>query len=349
MKRDKETRELELLWVGGEKGVEVNLISRTDIPLRTIPAAGVHGVELSALPGNLMRLFKGFMAARQIIQDFQPDVLFFTGGYVAVPMAFAGRLVARKRPAVLLYVPDIEPGLALQTLSRFADQIAVTAMPSQSYFSSRAPLVVTGYPTRDDLQRWDHQTAIQHFRLDDQLPVLFVFGGSTGARSINRALLAALPELLEHTQIIHVSGHTDWKDVQASYDLLAQSLRERYRVYPYLHEEMGAAFAAADLVLARAGASTLGEFPSFGLPAILVPYPYAWRYQKVNADYLVSRGAAVMIEDSVLPQRIIPEVLRLMNDSELRASMSKAMSDLDKPDAAQHIGELLWELSAARN
>ncbi len=132
--------------------------------------------------------------------------------------------------------------------------------------------------------------------MSDQLPILLVFGGSTGARSINRALLAVLPELLKEMQIIHVSGKLDWAEVEAARGQLSglsgeqADLAQRYRAYPYLHAEMGAALAAADLALSRAGASSLGEFPQAGLPAILVPYPYAWRYQKVNASYLAAAG-----------------------------------------------------------
>jgi UDP-N-acetylglucosamine--N-acetylmuramyl-(pentapeptide) pyrophosphoryl-undecaprenol N-acetylglucosamine transferase len=131
---------------------------------------------------------------------------------------------------------------------------------------------------------------LQALHLDPALPVLLVFGGSKGARSINRALLEALPGLLPEMQVLHISGNLDWPEVEAARSALstgeAAAWAERYHAFPYLHDEMGAALAAADLVVARAGASTLGEFPALGLPAILVPYPHAWRYQKVNADYL---------------------------------------------------------------
>ncbi len=118
----------EILWVGSEGGMEAELVTRRNLPYRAIPAAGLHGVGLRSLPGNISRLAKGTRASSRILAEFQPDVLFFTGGYVAAPMAYAGR-----RFPITLYVPDIEPGLALKFLARFADSIALTAAESETY------------------------------------------------------------------------------------------------------------------------------------------------------------------------------------------------------------------------
>ncbi|RPJ25209.1 MAG: undecaprenyldiphospho-muramoylpentapeptide beta-N-acetylglucosaminyltransferase, partial [Chloroflexi bacterium] len=168
--------DVETLWVGGEGGMEASLVKRQGIPFRSIPAAGVHGVSLLTLPRNFALLGRGVLAARRLINDFKPDVLFFTGGYVAVPVALAGYSI----PA-LLYVPDIEPGMALKSLARFADVIAVTTEQSQKFFKKR--VYETGYPLRPDLALWDRQTAHRHLGISGSLPVLLVFGGSKGARS----------------------------------------------------------------------------------------------------------------------------------------------------------------------
>jgi UDP-N-acetylglucosamine:LPS N-acetylglucosamine transferase len=124
---------IDVLWVGGEGGMEAELVQREGIPFQTIQAAGVHGVGLRALPGNLLRLWRGLTASRRLLRQYRPQVLLFTGGYVAVPMAFAARLpgLGAPRPRSLLYVPDIEPGLALKLLARFADLIAVTVDEEQ--------------------------------------------------------------------------------------------------------------------------------------------------------------------------------------------------------------------------
>jgi UDP-N-acetylglucosamine--N-acetylmuramyl-(pentapeptide) pyrophosphoryl-undecaprenol N-acetylglucosamine transferase len=211
---------------------------------------------------------------------------------------------------------------------------------------------------RANLASWTRRAARTELGLSEESPVLLVSGGSKGARSINTAVLAALPALVESAQIIHITGELDWPNVQEkAKELFNGALQQsttagipairtaRYQAYPYLHEQMGAALAAADLALSRAGASTLGEYPLFGLPAILVPYPHAWRYQKVNAGYLVRHGAAVLLEDENLSYELLPAVRDLLNQPQKLASMRAAMQQLSHPDAAAQIGRQILGLS----
>jgi len=333
-----------VLWIGGEGGMEEELVQRQNIPFKAIPAAGVHGVGMKALPGNLWRLVKGTAAARKIIHAFQPDVMLFTGGYVAAPVAVAGGSIPK-----LLFVPDIEPGMALKFLARFANRIAVSAEPSRSYFPRAEKVVVTGYPTRPELARWTAETGRQEMGLSGDLPVLLVMGGSKGAHSINNALTAILLEVLQIAQVIHITGKQDFAQAEQALANLPGTLAGNYHPHPYLHDDMGAALASADLAVARAGASTLGEFPQFGLPAILVPYPYAWRYQKVNAEFLVNARAAEMITDGDLSTRLLPALQRLLKDDNARHAMRNAMQSLGQPQASQAIANLVRELAAASN
>ena len=336
-------KELEsVLWVGGEGGMEADLVKRAGLTYAAIPAAGVHGVGVRALPGNLARLARGMLASRRILNQFHPQVLLFTGGYVAVPMAVA----AGRRVPSLLYVPDIEPGLALKTLARYSSTISLTAEPSRGYFTrSRARVEVTGYPTRPELSGWTRERGRSLLGLASESKVVLVTGGSKGAQSINRALLGILPRLLELAEVVHISGQGNWSEVEAAAAQLPGQIAGRYHPLPYLHE-MGAALAAADLVVSRAGASTLGEYPLFGLPAVLVPYPYAWRYQKVNADYLVNHGAAVSIENDALALRLLPLVHDLLLDDERLLYMKSQMASLAQPQAAEKIARLVSELAA---
>ena len=283
---------------------------------------------------------RGVFAARTILKEFKPDVMFFTGGFVAVPMAVAGHFVPS-----LLYVPDIEPGMALKSLAGFSDAIAVTTEQSQRFFDKK--VLETGYPLRADLALWDRETAHSHLGISGEKPVLLVFGGSKGARSINLAVLKDLKTLLEKFEIIHISGELDWNYVKHHRTQLPMELAARYHVMPYLHE-MGAALAAADLVISRAGASSLGEFPLFGLPAILVPYPYAWRYQKVNADYLTNRGAAVILEDQVLEKELKDTLNVLIENPNKLKAMRAAMFGLSHPRAAEKIASALMELAGVK-
>ena len=333
-----------VLWVGGIGGMEEALVTRQNIPFRSIPAAGVHGVGLKSLPGNIKKLLQGISASSKILREFKPDVLLFTGGYVAVPMALAGRRIPQ-----LLYVPDIEPGMALKALSSFANTIAVTAPDSKAFFSSKKNLVVTGYPTRADLKKMDRTAAREQMGLNDTLPVLLITGGSKGARLINQAITAVLPELLTQFQVIHLTGELDWPEIQKIAASLPIEVASHYHPYPYLHEEMAAAFSSADIVISRAGASTLGELPFYGIPAILVPYPFAWRYQKVNADYLVNKGAAIMIENSNLHADLLSTLQKLLSDPQRMQSMSQNLSSLAHPDAAARIAEQVMALAGNNN
>ena len=320
--------------------MEADLVTRAGVPFTAIPAAGVHGVGLRALPANLARLVRGALAARRILSEFKPDVIFFTGGYVAAPMAVAGF-----RKPILLYVPDIEPGLALHFLSHFSRVIALTAEESKQYLKTRARLVVTGYPTRPELGQWNRAAARSHFNLSSDLPVLLIAGGSKGARSINRPVIAALAGLLEMAQVVHITGSFDKDAAEAAQAALPQELQNRYRIFEYLHEDMGAALAAADLAVTRAGASTLGEYPLFGLPAILVPYQYAWRYQKVNADYLQRHGAALILEAGQLANELLPTIHDLFANPQRLQAMRQAMQSLARPNAASEIAGLLRDLA----
>lgn len=327
----------DVLWVGTAEGIEANLVQREGLPFESIQAAGVHGVSLKKLPGNLLKLWKGYQDSKAILKRFKPDALLFTGGFVAVPMAFAGRHIPS-----LLYVPDIEPGLALKTLGRFAKKIAITTEDTKMYYKSSDKLVVTGYPLREELKQWTKAKALDYFQFDPAIPTILFMGGSTGARSINNAVIDNAERLVEKYQVIHLVGHLDWEIVSTA----TQKLGARYQAFPYLHE-VGAAMAAADLVVSRAGASALGEYPYFGLPAVLVPYPYAWRYQKVNADYLIEHGAAVLLEDQNLMSYLWKTVDGLMQDPAKLTAMSNAMRSLRHPQAAESIAALLYEMAEA--
>lgn len=325
---------IEILWVGGEGGMEASLVERAGFPFRAIPAAGVHGVGLRALPLNFWKLIRGTFAARRVVQAFKPNVIFSTGGYVAMPMAVAGWGVPK-----VIYVPDIEPGLALKIISRLANRIAVTAKASKAYYQNEKKVVVTGYPTRKSMKMTDRENARKTLGFRTDKSVLLVYGGSRGARSINYALWENLDRLLMKVQVIHITGSLDWPQVEYVRSGLPREFIGDYHPYAYLHEEMPLVFASADLAVCRAGAATIGELPLFGLPAILVPYPHAWRYQKTNADYLTQRGAAVQLLDAELSKALYPMVMEMLEDSERLSAMRKASLHLANPGAARAIAE----------
>ena len=327
----------EILYVGGEGGVEERLVRRAGIRFVGVPAGGVHGLDAWRVIKNLAKSFEGALAAYRLGRRERPAALFVTGGYASVPVALAAWAL---RIPILVYLPDIEPGLAVRLAARLAARVAVTVVDSEICFPARK-VVVTGYPVRAEFRGLDRVRARAALGLSPDEPVVMVLGGSRGAHSINEALGGVLEEALELSEIVHVSGDMDWLSVAERRQRLPGPLKDRYHAYPYLHEEMGPALAAADLAVCRAGASTLGELPFFGLPAVLVPYPHAWRYQQVNADWLVERGAAVRLEDERLEDDLLPTLRCLTRDRKALARMAGRMRSLARPDAAARLaGEL---------
>jgi len=332
----------DILWIGTKGEMEETLVKRAGLRLETIPGGPIVGAPMVERVRNATRLARGYRSALRHIDHFQPDVMFMTGGYVAAPVVFAAR---RRHVPVVIYLPDVEPGSSIRFSIPMARRIACTTEGSRE-FVPEEKMVVTGYPVRPDIRAATSMSkaeALAHFDLTTERPTLFVFGGSRGARNINRALMGVLPELLVEAQVIHISGTLTWPEVEANAAALPVGLRAWYRPFPYLHEEMGAAFRAADLALARAGASMLGECPAFGLPSILAPLTFAWRYQKVNADYLTERGAAVQLTDESLAGSLLPTVRELLFDETRLARMAAAARSLDRPEAAADLARVILD------
>jgi len=332
---------VQALYVGGVGSVEERLADRAGLRFVGVPAGGVHGLAPWRAAWNLIKLTRGFLAARRLARRERPQVLFVTGGYASVPVALAAWT---SRVPVMLYLPDIEPGLAVRFIARLATRVAVTVEDSLTFFPP-GKCVVTGYPVRAEFAGLTRASARKALGLAPDGPVVLVLGGSHGARSINLAVTEGLEGLLEVAQIVHVSGELDWPWVAERAEGLRADLRARYHPYAYLHEDIGQALAAADLAVCRAGASILGELPYFGLPAVLVPYPYAWRYQRVNAGWLAARGAAVVLEDERLGRELLPTVRGLLADPGRLAQMRERSQALARPEAAARLAEQVRALA----
>ncbi len=302
-------------------------------------AGPVHGVNPVRILISLAKLKLGAIQALFHLLRICPQVILLTGGWANLPVALSARLL---RIPTVIYLPDIEPGLTIRALQPLARKVAITVDASSRFFP-RGKTVVTGYPLLGSRLAADKARALEHFGLDPDRKTLLAFGGSRGARNINIALEENLPRLLDSgIQVIHITGVLDWQRSQRQLGALAG--HPRYFPFAYLHAEMALAFAAADLALCRAGASTLAELPLFGLPAILAPYPYAWRYQKVNADYLAERGAAVRLNDEDLAEKLYDTLVALILDEARLDEMRAKSKALANPDGARRLAALLREI-----
>ena len=331
----------EIMYVGSEGGVERELAERAGIRFVAVSSGGLHGMSPWRAALNLAKLIRGWGEAYHLGRRERPAAAFVTGGYASVPVALAARSLG---VPVMVYLPDIEPGLAVRFIARIATRIAVTVEDSAKDFPAEK-VVVSGYPVRAEFRGLDAGNSRAALGLQPEGPVVLVLGGSRGCHSINRALDSVLEDMLEIAQFVHVTGTADWQWVSGRRSLLSPEKRARYHAFPYLHEEMGPALAAADLVVSRAGASTLGELPAFGLPAVLVPYPHAWRYQRVNADWLVDRGAAVRLDDERLAEELGPTISDLLQNRAALAEMAQRMAALARSDAAVQLAASLCALA----
>jgi undecaprenyldiphospho-muramoylpentapeptide beta-N-acetylglucosaminyltransferase len=327
----------DVLWIGSRGGIEEDLVERAGTEFVGLAAGGLRGMGLLVKIRNAFRIIRSVGRARSILAKFEPDAVLVTGGYACVAVTLAAWL---QWIPVVIYLPDIVPGLAIRFLSRFAAKVTVTSEESYHYFR-REKVVVTGYPVHSDIYNLDRDRARQGLGLEPDGKTLLVFGGSRGARSINQALVAGLRELLPACQIVHISGRLDADWVKGAANRLPEALRERYHHYAYLHE-MPQALAAADLVVSRAGAATMGEFPAARLPAILVPYPHSGQHQDPNAAYMARNGAAQVLADAELEEKLVLKVLALLRDEQLLAEMRESAHAMARPDAAEAIAGQVW-------
>ncbi|MDW8065310.1 MAG: undecaprenyldiphospho-muramoylpentapeptide beta-N-acetylglucosaminyltransferase [Anaerolineae bacterium] len=335
---------LELIWVGTREGMEAHLIPPRGYPFLHVEAGGVYGMGWRRGWKGLWRVVRGTLQAWREMGRRRPQVVFTTGGFVSIPAALAA---AGSGVPILVYLPDIEPGLAVRILSRLAAWVAVTAPEAGE--ALRRPAVVTGYPVRRALveaarsQEETRQRGLARWRFHPEVPVVLVFGGSRGARRLNQAVARHLETLTAEAQVLHLTGPADLEAMQRRRMELPPEGRVRYQPVAYLDEEMGEALAMADLAVCRAGASTLGELPLFGLPAVLVPYPYVRRHQERNAAYLVRHGGAVMIPDEEIEERLGEVVRDLLRNPGRLSEMRRRMAALARPEAADRLAALVME------
>ena len=340
LRKDDEARQL--YFIGAVGGMEGKLVAESGLSFAAyheVFAGPLHGVNLLRILTSILKLTIGSVQSFAKLLRIRPQTILLTGGWANMPVALAARALGIP---IVIYLPDIEPGLTIKALQPFAKKIAITVAPSAGYFPI-GKSVVTGYPLQENRLNADRERAFKHFELDAGRKTLLVFGGSRGARSINIAVGQHLQRFLDNgLQVIHITGELDWE--RSLQQVGALSEHPQYHPFAYLHEEMGMAFAAADLAVCRAGASTLAELPLFGLPAILVPYPYAWRYQKVNADYLVEHGAAIRLNDEDMSVKLCENITALIQNETRLSEMRAKSKALANPNGAQQLADLLLEI-----
>ncbi len=317
----------EIIFIGTARGIENRLVPAAGFPLKLIEVGGLNRVSLATRIKTTFALPRAIWASWQILSDFKPNVVIGVGGYASGPAMMAAIL---RRTPTLVFEPNVVPGFANRKVARFATAAAVHFEATAQFFHKST---VTGVPVRQQFFN------IPPRRPGDQ-PSLLVFGGSQGSRALNSVMVDSLRELKERIpglHIVHQTGEKEYETVAKAYLDVGISAE----VSPFI-DNMSAAFAGADLLVCRSGASTVAEVTAAGKPAIFVPLPTAAdNHQFKNAELLALNNAAVLLEEKNLtPENFTNEVANLLNDRARLQAMSDAARKLSHVNAAGKIADL---------
>ncbi len=341
----------DILYLGSDDGLEADLVPAAGFRLVVVKAGKLRRYLSWRTLTGVGRVPVGMAQAIGVVGKFRPHVAFTGGGYVAVPAGLAARL---NGVPLVMHQQDVPPNLSNKLIAPLATQISVAFTDSLHYFPVHKTLHL-GNPVRQeilDVCQITPQQARSELGLVPELPLLLVTGGSQGSRHLNQVVVKALPRLLQNCQVLQISGNKLFAETQALSDEVLATLetqdRQRYRLVPYMLDEMPMALQAAELVICRAGAATLSELAVLGKPSILVPLPPAigGSPQEVNADTFGRKQAAEVIHDGDLqPDVLVERVKHVITSPACLLSMANAVRTFAKPMASHDIVETIVKLA----
>ena len=330
----------EVFYAGTPQGVEARLVKEAGLPFKAFEASGFDRAHPLTLPKALRVIQKSTKEAKRWFQEIEPDVVVAFGGYVCIPVSRAAE--ALKIPLVV-HEQNSVMGMANKYLSKGAAAVALTYEVAGEAVADKSKIVVTGNPVRSSIFTSTREEGREAIGIPQEALMLLVFGGSLGARHLNSAIAAMKDRLLaiDDLYIMHITGPKELETVEAALDLSDEE-RMRYIVLGY-QDHMGETMAATDMVVSRAGATSLAEISARRIPAILVPFPFATAdHQTTNAREYVGRGAARMIADEdVDSETFATMVLELIEDSTLRQRMTQAAATFETEDAAAKLADVV--------
>lgn len=335
----------DIIFVGTAKGLEAQVIPEAGYRLLTIASAGLpRRLSVEGLKA-LAQIIKGYRQAKDLLKSIRPAVVVGMGGYVSAPLVFAAQ---RMNIPTLIHEQNAKLGLANRFLSRRARLVATT-FAMDAGVGEAAKIVKVGLPLRQEIVGITDKNP-GYFGLVEDRKTILIFGGSQGAESINSAAVGLYELWRENPdiQVLHLTGERGFAAVsERLHDLKLESDALVYVAKAYCHK-IQRAYAIADVAVCRAGASTLAELAARGLPAVLIPYPFAaGDHQRLNAQIFVNAGAAVMIEDSRLdPVLLNEQIMSILNNRGLLGSMNQATLSMANLDSADRLASLAVSLMA---
>ncbi|MEI7884801.1 MAG: undecaprenyldiphospho-muramoylpentapeptide beta-N-acetylglucosaminyltransferase [Clostridia bacterium] len=329
----KEFPQAEISYIGTENGMENKIVSKTAFPFYLITAAGINRKSLLFLWKAVLTNFHGFTTAKKLLKQLKPDIVIATGGYVSAPVLMAAVM---HRVPVLLHEQNAYPGITNKWISPFVKTVCLTFEEAGKYFSKNCKKVLTGLPVRDCIIRESNKARIPH-----QDKLLLVMGGSQGSRAINDLIEPLYDDLISKLgiSIIHMVGSKEYEERKAiSKQLMEKYGFDRLNITPYIYnvEEV---YAKTDLIIARAGASTISEILTMGIPSVLIPYPFASdNHQQHNAEHVLHIRAGIMLlEQNLTKEQLYDRIKALFENKMLLVELGKNAKLNAKLNAAQLI------------
>ncbi len=331
---------VDIIFVGTVHGIEARVIPREGYTIRFVRAEGLVGKSFFRKVKALAVFVLSIFDSRRIIRLVRPSLVIGVGGYASVGMLLSAHI--KGIPTMILEQNSV-PGFANKFLGRFADAVAVTYQESIGYFPAEKTFL-TGNPVRKHILHKDELKADELFPLDKKLFTVFISGGSLGASSINNSIMEALNYLLDlrqNIQFLHQTGDKDCEKVTEAY----RRLGFKGIVAPFIYQ-MAEAYTVADMVVCRAGATTLAEITAIGKPALLIPYPHAAsNHQEYNARKLEDMGAARIVLEKSLTGEVLADCIReLYGDEHVRRDMQNASAMFGRIDAAEKVVDIALSL-----
>lgn len=336
----KENKDAQVLYIGTKSGLESTLVPREKIPFKSIHITGFkRKLSLDNIK-TILRFLKGARDSKKMLKEFQPDIVIGTGGYVCGPVVYAA---AKLNIPTIVHEQNSVPGLTNKFLSRYVNKIAICFEEAREYFPKQK-VVFTGNPRASEVIGQDGIRGRLSTGLSTTMPAVLIFGGSRGARPINDAVVKALSEFGEKPyQVLYITGDVHYADVQKEAELVGNP--KNVVIKPFIHN-MPEVLAGIDLVVSRAGATTLAEITSLGIPSILVPSPYVTNnHQEKNARSLSDHGAAeLLIEKDLNSKSLIQHIDKILLDQENLKMMKTKAKNLGVPDSADRLYKLMKQL-----
>ncbi|MGG5358061.1 MULTISPECIES: undecaprenyldiphospho-muramoylpentapeptide beta-N-acetylglucosaminyltransferase [unclassified Enterococcus] len=329
----------EFMYIGAKRGLENKILPDTGIPFHTLEIQGFKR-KLSLDNVKTVQLFlKSIRQAKKILKDFQPDIVIGTGGYVSGAVVYAS---AKLGIPTIIHEQNSVPGITNKFLSRYVDKIALSFKDAGSFFPEEK-IELVGNPRAQEVASTPRSDVLTQYALDPEKKTVLIFGGSQGSLNLNHAVVDFLEEASKKEyQILYASGERYFKDVE---NAAANHSSANISIRPYI-KDMEQVMASCDLLVGRAGATSIAEFTALGLPAILIPSPYVTNdHQTKNAQSLVQAGAAKMITDSELNgTKLLETIDEIMSNEEQQSKMSEASKNQGIPDASERLYQLVQTL-----